>query len=180
VTFDQYDKFCEATNRQKPDDNRWGREDLPVIGVSWNDANAFCKWAGKRLPTEAEWEKACRAGTKTVYFFGNDFTELGEYGWFDANSKRTTHPVGKKVPNAYGLHDMSGNVWEWCADWYDVGYYARSPKSNPTGPDTGQTKVLRGGAWRYNAFSSRSASRFRSEPAIPTGDCFGFRCAKTP
>ena len=128
VTFKEYDLFCEDRKRKKPDDRGWGRGKRPVINVSWNDAKAYCDWLSKktgdtyRLPTEAEWEYACRAGTTTKWSFGDDEKELGKYAWYDKNaydkgekhSDYGTHPVGEKLPNPWGLYDMHGNVWEWC------------------------------------------------------------------
>ena len=124
VTFDEYDRFCEATGREKPGDEGWGRGRRPVINVSWHDAAAYCKWLSEetgetyRLLTEAEWEYACRAGSDTKYCYGDDEQRLGDYAWFFENSGMKTHPVGQKLPNAWGLYDMHGNVWEWCADEY--------------------------------------------------------------
>ncbi|MCF8721685.1 formylglycine-generating enzyme family protein [Nitrospina gracilis] len=156
-------------------------ENRPADQVTWLEASAYCKQVGKRLPTEAEWEKAARAGTQTAYFWGDEHS--GEYAWYEGNSDETTHPVGQKKPNAYGLHDMSGNVWEWVSDWYDKTYYERSPPANPQGPETGTEKTLRGGSWYSGARHQMSATRFWSEPHIRNSN-FGFRCAmdapKTP
>ena len=124
----------------------------PVESVSWDDAVEFCrrlselpeeKQAGRlyRLPTEAEWEYACRAGSTTRYYFGDDQSLLSEYAWFDDNSHRRTHPVGEKKPNSWGLYDMHGNNFEWCSDWYDMDYYANSPTEDPAGPATGSGRV---------------------------------------
>ncbi|MDI6788565.1 MAG: SUMF1/EgtB/PvdO family nonheme iron enzyme, partial [Planctomycetota bacterium] len=127
----------------------------PVEQVSWNDCQEFCRKAGLQLPTEAEWEYVCRAGTNTKYYWGNESNS--NYMWYDKNSNSTTHPVGQKKPNAFGLYDIIGNVWEWCQDWYDANYYKNSPKDNPTGPSSGEYRVLRGGSWNNNANNCRTA-----------------------
>ena len=138
MTNGQYGRFLEAAGKsvKKPaywDDRRFNQPEQPVVGVSWDEARAFCEWAGGRLPTEAEWEYACRAGTTTEYSFGDDAELLEEYAWFDKNSGGQTQPVGAKKPNPWGLHDMHGNVWEWCADWFDDKYYAQFARRGSTG-----------------------------------------------
>jgi len=138
----------------------------PVEMVSWYDAVEFCKRLSAkegetyRLPTEAEWEYACRAGTTTLYSFGDDKASLGEYAWYDAGipySHQKTHPVGEKKPNAWGLHDMHGNVMEWCQDWFAKDYYAVSPTDDPPGPATGRFRVGRGGSFRSYYFDCESS-----------------------
>jgi formylglycine-generating enzyme required for sulfatase activity len=128
-----------------------------------------------RLPTEAEWEYTCRAGTKTRFSFGDDDADLQDYGWFNANSESKTHPVGQKKPNAWGLYDMHGNVWEWCGDWFAESY-AKAKAIDPTGPDSGSSRVLRGGPWNDDPHRCRSAVRFRSSP-VGRAHSFGFRVA---
>ena len=138
----------------------------PVENVSWEDCqdflkklNALAKAQGTfRLPTEAQWEYACRAGTKTRFCSGDADAGLADYAWYDANSGNTTHPVGTKKPNAWGLYDMHGNVQEWCADWYGKDYYGKSPRDDPTGPAVGNVRVLRGGVWNDSPGYCRSAS----------------------
>jgi formylglycine-generating enzyme required for sulfatase activity len=138
-------------------------ETNPVDQVSWIDATEFCKKLSEktrqavRLPTEAEWEYACRAGTATAYSFGDADSALGDYAWYGSNSGNTTHPVGQKKPNAWGLYDMHGNVWEWCADWY--GSYPTGAVTDPQGAASGTSRVLRGGSWFYNPSDCRSANR---------------------
>jgi formylglycine-generating enzyme required for sulfatase activity len=159
--------------------------DLPVEKVSWDDAVEFCKKlsdlpeekkAGReyRLPTEAEWEYACRAGSKTVFSFDDEEGLLPEYGWFDRNSSNRTHTVGLLEPNAWGLYDMHGNVWEWCSDWY--GEYPKGAVADPTGPKMDSVRVIRGGSWNFAAAECRSASRDWSGPS-DHGDDLGFRVA---
>jgi len=183
VTFEQYDLFCEKTGRSKPSDRGWGRGKRPVINVSWYDAVAFCDWLSElsgdryRLPTDAEWEYACRAGTTTKYNFGDSTRDLGLYAWYSGNAGKRTHPVGNLRANAWGLHDMHGNVWEWCSDWYDESYYSRSPSSNPTGPTNGQNRVHRGGSWGSDASHLRSTNRNYASPDV-TISFLGFRCAR--
>jgi formylglycine-generating enzyme required for sulfatase activity len=164
-------------------------DEHPVVNVSWNDAVAFCQWLSRkerqtyRLPTEAEWEYACRAGTTTRYYCGDDPEQLATVGNVaDATAKETlkkdyqsyiesrdgyafTAPVGRFQPNRFGLYDMLGNVWEWCADGYDAQYYARSPADDPRGPSQATERVARGGAWSVMPRGCRAATRHRSTPA---------------
>jgi formylglycine-generating enzyme required for sulfatase activity len=154
----------------------------PAGNVTWADAQAFCKWlaqkTGKavRLPTEAEWEYACRAGTQTAYFFGNDPAKLGEFAWFADNSGNRTHSVHDTQPNPWGLFGMHGNAWELCQDWYGQDYYAKSPQKDPRGPVNGVARVMRGGSLRMFSGSCRAAHR---EPtaSLTRHDDVGFRVA---
>jgi sulfatase modifying factor 1 len=167
VTFAQYDAFCEATGRSKPNDYDRGRGNRPVINVSWHDATDFAQWMGCRLPTEAEWEYACRAGTTTAYHTGSTLNA----GQANYNSNQTK-AVGSYAPNAWGLFDMHGNVWEWCSDWY--GSYPSSAQTNPSGPVSGSNRVLRGGGWHNDGRYCRSAYRGGNVPSLRT-DGIGFR-----
>ena len=146
--------------------------DYAASYVSWEDAQEFCKRLSEkegmiyRLPTEAEWEYFCRAGTSTVYSFGNDVSSLGEYAWYGKNADKRgeeyAHRVGQKKPNRWGLYDMSGNVCEWCADWCDFYYYGQSPVDDPQGPspDDYPNRVIRGGSWYALPMACRPASHY--------------------
>jgi formylglycine-generating enzyme required for sulfatase activity len=146
----------------------------PVIGVTAQDAAAYCERAGKRLPTEAEWEAAARAGSDAAFSFGDSAAAIDAYAWYEDNSGGLPHPVGSKKPNAFGLYDMHGNVWEWTSDFYAKGYYAASERNAPTGPAAGRENSIRGGSWAFDADSLRSANRASSSRA---NDDIGFRCA---
>jgi formylglycine-generating enzyme required for sulfatase activity len=190
VTQAQYEKMMGKNPSRFQGDNLRGdslRRDStnhPVEQVSWADAVEFCKTlselpeekkAGRvyRLPTEAEWEYACRAGSKSAYSFGEGSKSLGDYAWFDQNSNRQTHPVGEKKANAWGLNDMHGNVWEWCSDWY--GQYPKGAVSDPVGTRESSNRVFRGGSWYDHFEYCRSARRLGY---FPSGrDDFGFRVA---
>jgi formylglycine-generating enzyme required for sulfatase activity len=159
------------------------RSKLEGLQPCYND-NIECNFAanGYRLPTEAEWEYACRAGSDDVYSFGNEPRILGDYGWFADNSGKKTHPVGQKKANAWGLYDMHGNVAEWCHDIYDKNYYQSSPDRNPRGPVVGKEYVLRGGSWKSPADALRSAYRLGEAPGFSDAclarDAIGFRCVR--
>ena len=187
VTIGEYMTFVEETKAHYPEwlekDSKYnlktGTDEhykninqnakAPIVGVSWHDAMAFCQWLSKKsnqnykLPTEKEWEYACRAGTTTKWSFGDDEKELDKYAWYDDNSYGTTHLVGEKKKNFWGLFDMHGNVWEWCEDWYD-----KEEKE----------KVLRGGSWNNNATNTRSAYRNNRTPTNRYNSG-GFRLLRT-
>ena len=159
------------------------RNSYPVENISWHDAQTFCQRLSSmtgqtfRLPTEAEWEYACRAGTETIWYFGNDPAQLGNYAIYNACRKNPPiYRVGVVKPNAWGLFDMIGNVWEWCLDWFDERYYANSPRENPQGPSAGKFRVLRGGAWCDNPTKCRSAFR-NGNPPDTRSNSIGFRVA---
>jgi formylglycine-generating enzyme required for sulfatase activity len=175
VTFALYDKFCEATGRRKPEDGGWGRGPQAAINITWEDANAYAVHYGLRLPTEAEWEYADKAGAKTRWWFGDDGAKAGDYAWFGANSGGHPHPVGEKPANPWGLFDMDGNVTEWVADWYGVNYYATSPVKDPQGPPSGSRRCHKGGSW-FDEDPSDPAGRGGDDPRDPM-QTVGFRCA---
>lgn len=212
VTFAEYDAFCAATGRSKPDDENWGRGQRPAVNVSWCDAVEYANWLstqnklqkvysgncdniranwdanGYRLPTEAEWEYAARQGGQKVRFGnGKDIADPAEIN-FDGEGKESysrsgtyreqTVPVGSlNSPNSLGLHDMSGNVWEWCWDWYDSDYYNNSPRNDPQGPSSGSGRVGRGGSWYLYPALVRCANRGRVSPGLRSF-YIGFRLAR--
>ena len=163
--------------------------DYAASWVSWDDAVAYCKKLSQkegrryRLPTEAEWEYACRAGTKTAWSFGDIKKELRDYAWYEKNAKGKgemyAHQVGFKKPNAFGLYDMHGNVFEWCSDYFADEYYKQSPALDPTGPARGSFnwRVLRGGSWYRGTRNTRSAYRGRLAADF-RGGSFGFRVVR--
>ena len=181
VTQQQYEKVMgKNPSKFKAPQN-------PVEMVTWDDAVEFCrrlselpaeKSAGHvyRLPTEAEWEYACRAGTTTKYSFGDSESQLGDYGWYDKNSGGTTHPVGGKKPNGWGLYDMHGNVWEFCSDWY--GSYPSGSTTDPTGAASGSLRVIRGGGWSDYSDYCHSANRDRYSPGL-RNFILGFRVLRS-
>jgi len=188
VTNAQYARFVEETGHRPPKGgwgrNKWkkkeppeGFENNPVVFVSWQDAQNYCEWSGRRLPTEAEWEKAARGGFLGKKYPWGDTIDPTQANYGDEVGRTT--PVGSYPPNGYGLYDMAGNTWEWCADWFEEGYYARSPSENPQGPEEGANKVLKGGSWHRDATSLRCSNHYRNAPKHKVNS-IGFRCARDP
>jgi len=179
VTNAQYRRFVEATGHQEPlqwNNSFYNAPNQPVVEVPWDDAVAYASWAGMSLPTEAQWEYAARAGTTTTYWSGDSESDLARVAWCGGNSDESLHAVGEKPANAWGLHDVHGNVWEWTADWY--GGYPDSSVTDPTGPDSGSKRVLRGGSRDYGASDTRVANREDCGPNGRYNDT-GFRLSRT-
>jgi formylglycine-generating enzyme required for sulfatase activity len=212
VTVDAFlmDKFevtqAEYERHNLPNPSHFKGPSLPVEQVTWaqaafycnarsradglqpcyNEQTSECNYAanGYRLPTEAEWEYACRAGSDADYSFGNDARQLEGFAWYAGNAGKRTHPVGQKKPNPWGLFDMHGNVAEWCNDVFDKSYYKLSPATNPHGPADGSQYVLRGGSWTSSPDVLSSFHRIAENPGFSDAclarDAIGFRCVRKP
>jgi formylglycine-generating enzyme required for sulfatase activity len=205
VTFEEFDRFCISTGWEKPNDAMLGRGNNPVMNISWESAIMYCNWLsrmegldrcynikrdslatsvtcnwsanGYRLPTEAEWEFAAKGGNLSKGYAFSGSNNPDEVAWYFSNSGGRPHPVGSKKSNELGIHDMSGNVREWCWDLYDKDYYRNSPQDNPTGPTTGVRRVFRGGAWNFKLDFLRLTAREFMGPAKNYGNV-GFRVVK--
>jgi len=175
VTQEQYEKITGDNPSEFKGPKR------PVENITWDDAVLFCEKLSEkegtkyRLPTEAEWEYACRATSESEYYWGDEMD--GDYAWYETNGEEKTHEVGQKKPNAWGLYDMSGNVWEFCSDRYNEDYYKSSPTNDPQGPAEGTTRVLRSGSWKNDQWSCTSAARSNSIRDYPYPDS-GFRVVR--
>lgn len=154
------------------------KPEQPITHVDWHEARQYCKKVGKRLPTEAEWEYSARAGTQSRFPWGNEIDD--DYLWYAANSSREPTNVGKKKPNAWGLYDMVGGVWEWVEDWFSLDYYAKSPTKNPKGPTRQSFRVIRGNSWMSEEQHLRVTSRHRGMSDPTDSYWVGVRCAMSP
>ena len=170
ATLAAYEEFSATTGA--PGSDQPGPRRRPFVGVSWVLADAVCKWSGGRLPTEAEWEYAARAGNTRARY-----DDIDEIAWTKDNSGKTFHEAGQKKPNNFGLYDMIGNVWEWTADWYADNYYEDSPRIDPAGPAAGDKRSLRGGSWYDDAGNARASFRGFDDPAAGFSSV-GFRCVR--
>jgi formylglycine-generating enzyme required for sulfatase activity len=182
VTVAQYRAYGQATGATLPSTPSWADDTHPVVGVTWDEASAYCRWAGGRLPAEAEWEAAARGGTSGWRYpwgmeISHDNANFDGVGGRDMWAKSS--PVGSFAANGFGLVDVAGNVWEWTADWYDERYYARSPAIDPRGPEEGKARVVRGGCWTSDPGRLRSSYRFSLDPS-DSQVSVGFRCARDP
>jgi len=166
--------------------SHWGCDRCPVAGIRWDDAQEFIsklnQLTGKRyrLPTEAEWEYAARGGNRSKGYEYSGSNDIRLVAWYSDNSDTETHPVGRKRPNELGIYDMTGNVYEWCNDWYDEDYYKKSPKNNPQGPSNGTRRVMRGGVYNFFPKFCRIALRSYFTPSDPAGGDYGFRLVLEP
>ena len=179
VTVGAYKHYVAAANAKMPPaapklNRGWKIESFPITNVTWDEASRYCTWAGGRLPAEAEWEFAARGGSPQARY-GN----LGDIAWSKENAENQTHAVAGKQANGYGLFDTLGNVWEWVNDWYDPNYYQTNPVQDPTGPATGQQRVLRGGSWIVDPKLLRASDRYSIQPTVRS-EYFSFRCVWEP
>jgi len=181
VTVGAYRRFAMATRRSMPEEPQhfgvfnegWKDAQQPMVNVTWADADAYCAWAGRRLPSEAEWERAARGGSNEPRY-----GELDEIAWYGENKGEEDGPrhVGLKKPNAFGLYDILGNVREWTASWYGADYYETGPRLDPPGPATGKERIVRGGSWISNdGIYVRASVRYSQAPDEAQID-IGFRC----
>lgn len=184
VTNKQYYRFCMDTGHKLPE--FWGMDiyksgpgypEHPVVGVSQFDASLYAEWAGKRLPTEAEWEYAARGGLEEIPYPYGEEADHQSARFNDPEAEKGPLPVGSFKPNGFGLFDMSGNVWEWVSDWFGAGFYAESPGENPTGPESGSFRVMRGGGW-HSGPGCTSVHHRNALPQHWVDIAGGFRCVK--